>query len=160
MTEQPNKPASPSSYPESSSGNEPLEPPPLPPESDSSQNEGKDSETDESSSHSFEPPPLPPAETSNGQESPKSLLQMSKGFAGRLGAAAKSAGIFAANQAERTKLLNVTIPSQYTKLGKLVYESDVVRERDEFAELLAVIDSLHARAKALESQVKESSADE
>lgn len=135
-----------------------VEPPPLPqairPEQ---QDDNSWSLTDESSSGSAEPPPLPPAKLTT-QDSLKGLLSKSKGLAGKLGAAAKSAGVFAANQAERTKLVNVTIPGQYTKLGKLVYESNLLREDSEFAELLAAIDQLHERTKDLESQSESSQA--
>lgn len=135
------------------------EPPPLPPESHNRRSDDDSwSLTDETTSGPAEPPPLPPT-ASTAQAPLKGLLSKSKGFAGKLGAAAKSASAFAANQAERTKLVNVTIPGQYTKLGKLVYESEVLREDSEFTEFLAAIDQLHARAKDLASEGEGSPAD-
>ena len=95
---------------------------------------------------------MPPTEVPAGQDSLNSFLRKSKGFAGKLGAAAKSAGVYAASQAERTKIVSVTIPALYGKLGKKVYATDALRDRDEFREIIAEIDQLHARAKLLETQ--------
>jgi hypothetical protein len=117
-----------------------TEPPPLPVPS-----------TDESSSESDEPPPLPTSRPATGEATFKSVLGKSKGLAKRISAAAKSAGLSAAHQAERAKLLKVSLPSTYTKLGKLVYSTGALRDVEEFTDIYSELDTLHTRVRQLES---------
>jgi len=125
---------------ETASQAESNEPPPLPVTS-----------TDESPSESNEPPPLPTSKPSTGQSTFKSVLGTSKGLAERIGAAARSAGLSTAHQAERTKIVKVSLPNAYTRLGRLVYSTGALRNEEEFAEIYSELDTLHSRVKQLES---------
>ncbi len=122
-----------------------TEPPPVPPP--------EASPSDESSLASDEPPPLPAVapRPSTERDTLTSFLSRSKTFAEKIGTAAKSAGLSAAHQAERTKILKISLPNAYTQLGRLVYSTAALRDTKEFAEIYAQLDAIHARVKQLES---------
>jgi hypothetical protein len=121
------------------------QPPPLPQDVDASSG---------SSSDSSESPSLPPADTapSRRQEILNIVFDKSKTLVRQFSATAKSAALLTRRQAERTKILNVSLPKEFTTLGEYVYSTNAFR--DEFPNSLGQLDDLHAKVEELESRVR------
>ena len=101
------------------------------------------------------PPPLSPDEpplllpqgvAQHGQ----SVSARAKGMAASFVERGKSAAQLVAKQAERAKLVNMTLPTAYQALGKHIYEAD--SHREENAEAFQRIDVLQADIAALRTQ--------
>ena len=95
-----------------------------------------------------EPPPIP-AEPPPLPEQPKDLGTKAKELAGSLAKRGKAAGQLIAKQAERTKLLKITLPGLCYALGKHIYAEG--KFRDEFPANYQTIDSLSEQIKAVET---------
>jgi len=79
-------------------------------------------------------------------EEPKDFAAKAKALASRT----RTAGQLVAKQAERTKLLQVTLPSHYRALGKHLYEDG--SRRDEFATEFQAVDGLVEQIKTIHSR--------
>ncbi len=113
------------------------------------------------SSAASEPPPLPfdNAASPHGGPPPvparrkidfSGATSKAKGFAASLAKRGKAAAQLVAKQAERTKLVNVSLPAVYQALGRHIHGEG--RFRDEFPEIHKQIDGLLAEIAKLQTQ--------
>jgi hypothetical protein len=94
-------------------------------------------------------PTPPPIHEPQGSQSPDAPTESKfKASLSALKANMKSAGQLVANQAKRTKIAQVTLPSAYRELGRRVYESGPYR--DEFPEQYGLLDDFEAKLEPTE----------
>ena len=108
-----------------------------------------------------EPPPLPFGDATSPHSGPPPVpastkndfsgaASKAKGLVASLAQRGKAVAQLVAKQAERTKLVNVTLPAAYQALGRHIHKEG--RFRDEFPEVYKKIDGLLAQIAALQTQ--------
>ena len=115
------------------------EPPPLPPDDEPPPMPPED-----------EPPPLSFARNSERQDQLKNLADKTSTFGRAVVSRGKAAGQLIAKQAERTKLMKLTLPGHYHALGKHIYAEG--NYQNEFSTNYQATDALLGQIKAMESR--------